>query len=287
MEAILTMAKSVNLVSPLLSGIKDERFFFSYGEEIVDVSSFDTSYWMAGAFAVKLREAGLAQNLCSPGSEWLSELPIELTGRTISEGNLDALESVSGEVWLKPSEAKIADLPAGKYVYSQVRDVFAKNDFSNNISLQWTHDIIRMNYEHRFFVLDGEILTGSPYLVDGMGYHKGIDTSKQHDAKEFAQFVLDNIDTPIAFTLDVAFDMDKERWLVIEGNRAWSSGLYGCDPQLALQSIKASCHSDDPLWAWKPDRHIEDISKTYTPLVVSKLEMLDQLTGCLEFIGRN
>jgi hypothetical protein len=271
-KAVLAMGDSTRLVETLSKGLNGRKLFFSYGEEIPDLTAYDTSYWMGGAYAAKLQNIGLATNLCSPGANWLPSLDADIAGRKIFSGTVSELPHTVNRIWVKPSEAKIVDFPAGLYTYKEVENIFARNDFSDDISLQWTHDIMDINYEHRFFVADGEAVTGSPYLVDGKGYHENIDRSHMPEAALFAQEVLtyDPNNMPSAFTLDVGLNQRTGKWFVVEGNRAWSSGFYGCNPSLALDVIDSSCAYSGEQWQWKPDEHLAKLSKTFTPLRISE-----------------
>lgn len=279
-RAILTMGKSTQLVAPILNGSKELGIdlFFSFGESIPDLCAYDdVSYWMAGAYALKLQQAGLAKGLSSPGAEWLPQLPIVLLGRSIQSGTLNDLRNVDGKVWVKPSEAKVIDLPAGLYSADEVEAIFAANGFTDGIHLQWTHDVLNLDFEHRFFVADSQVVTGSPYKVAGKGFGPDIDFSQMEAASEFAQHTLDALreNAPAAFTLDVAWDMDSKEWLVVEGNRAWSSGFYGADAGAALDVVRYSCNNTNPLWAWKPDEHLMQLSREYTPLRITSTQMED------------
>jgi hypothetical protein len=282
-NAILTMARSSRIVEPLTKGITNQRLFFSYGQTIPELSDFTTSYWMGGAFALKLRRIGLASRLVSPGATWLPELPVSLTGRTIHEGTLEAFLAYDVPAWVKPSEAKIVSIPAGMYSPAQIQEKFRAENFTHAISLQWTETVMSMNYEHRFFVADSKVITGSPYLVNGVGYHSGISYARYDEAKAFAQHVLDEVETPPAFTLDVAFDERTEKWVVIEGNRAWSSGFYGADPVAALETVRLSCNHEGDDWLWQPDEHILQLDMEQTQLVVVPVKDIEAQTDVLEF----
>jgi hypothetical protein len=227
---------------------------------------------MGGLYAAKLRQIGLAPNLCSPGAKWLPSLDRSITGREVLEGRITGLSDTVGQLWVKPSEAKISTIPAGLYSYDKLKQLFEEGEFSLAISLQWTHDVLDINYEHRFFVAEGQITTGSPYLVDGRGYSLDIDTSHMQAAQEFAEYVLlsDPTNMPSAFTLDVGLDVATNKWLVIEANRAWSSGLYGCDPTAASDVIEYSCSAAiADKWQWKPDSHLTKLVKELEPLTIA------------------
>lgn len=271
-KAILAIGDSTRLVTPHVGGLNGRELFFSYGKEIPDLSSYDVSYWMGGLYALQLQNIGLAQSLCSPGADWLPRLDEGLSGRKIYSGVVSDLQEFSGELFVKPSEAKVRALPAGFYTAERVAAIFAENGFTDDISLQWTTHRMQINYEHRFFVANGEIITGSVYLVNGrVGWGDGIDTTRFDDAKAFANFVLTSAaeTMPPAFTLDVGLNEETGKWFVIEANRAWSSGLYGSDPALVLDVVEESCSYAEEKWQWIPDAHLVQIAKTVKPIVIS------------------
>ena len=258
-KALLAMGDTARLVESLFTSTDPRELFFSYGDTIPDLSAYETSYWMGGRYAAKLRHIGLATSLCSPGAKWLPSLDRTIAGREVTEGTLGDLSNTVGKLWVKPSEAKIPTIPAGLYSYEELKDLFTAGGFSSNISLQWTHEVLNINYEHRFFVAEGQVITGSPYLVDGKGYRTDIDTSRMSAAQAFAEHVLasDAKNMPPAFTLDVGLNVATNKWFVIEANRAWSSGLYGCDPTAASDVIEYACSSAiESRWQWKPDTHL-------------------------------
>ena len=83
---------------------------------------------------------------------------------------------------------------------------------------------------------------------------------------EFASEVAAQVPGPRAYTLDVAWDVTRRRWLVVEGNRAWSSGLYLCDPAVALTVIAVATGGTDRAWLWRPDEAVVRAQTTWEPL---------------------
>lgn len=283
-KAVLTVAHSVNLVQSISKGITDRELFFSYGDVIPDLTNYDTIYWMGGLYAAQLQELGFAAQLCSPGSAWLAELNPEFTGRKITATTFKEMPEFSDRMWVKPAEAKVKSLALGRYSYSELKDIFLTNSLSGDIHLQWTDSFLNLDYEHRFFIRNGEVIAGSPYLVKGVGFHPGIDSSELFNAQEFAQHVeTSNVgDTPPAYVLDVALDMDRNEWLVVEANRAWSSGFYGCDPMEALKAVETSCSYKEDRWAWRSDPHLKALVKDMTPMQIVSAE--EDHTGFVRYV---
>jgi hypothetical protein len=281
-RALLTMGDSTRLVEPFLPGLTSHDLFFSYGKTVPDLSSYKTvSYWMGGAYALELKNVGLAQNLCSPGPLWLPDLPFDLVSRKIYSGVIEELKRFSGDVWAKPSEAKVPCFPAAKYSYAELSKIFAENNLVPNLSIQWTPDILPIDFEHRFFVADNQIITGSPYKVHGIGFGKDIDFSEYLAAKEFAAEVLTNADNPPAFTLDVGMNTETGKWITIEGNRAWSSGIYGSNAEAAITVVDYSCSYAEDKWQWTPDFQLIESGKKWERLTV--LPIAEEAIGFYKF----
>lgn len=258
-ENILSIGHSVNLVTNFISGLGDRELYFSYGKHIPDtLVPENTVLWMGGIHAFRAQQLGFGKHLTSPGSDWLPNLPKEFLGRVIRETQLQQLDEYENALWVKPSEAKVDNLKPGVYTYAQLQKKLTENLVSGKVSIQYTSTVLQPNWEHRFFVMDGKIMTGSPYSVDGIGYHKSISWSKYAEAEAFLEtFLQAKIPQPYAVTIDVGYNMETDRWFVVEANRPWSSGMYGADPKHFLAVVEASQHPDDPQWTWKPDVHLQ------------------------------
>jgi hypothetical protein len=84
----------------------------------------------------------------------------------------------------------------------------------------------------------------SPYLRDGVlardsGY--AADAAELARATRFTERVLAAAgpQTPRAIVIDVG-ELAGGGLAVVEANGAWGSGIYGCDPELALDVIHAA-----------------------------------------------
>lgn len=253
-KAFTAVAESSRFASWFVPGLGDRDFFLSYGVVAADVSSYEiTSYWMAGGFAARFQRAGLARDLTAPGQAWLSGVDIALTGREIVTGDFSAMpEGVS--LWAKPAEAKIDAMVAGLYTKADVESIIHQVSVPANTQFQWTESILKINHEHRFYVLDDTIVTGSPYLIDGVVYHRDIPSPFYEDAKKFAEYALKELgeNRPPAFTLDVGRNELTGSWIIIESNPAWSSGIYGADPGIVIDVLETACNGTDAKWRWIP-----------------------------------
>ena len=253
-KAFVAVSESYQLASHFLPGQADRDFYLSYSHEFPDLSDYEiTSYWMAGGYAARMHRAGLASSLAAPGQSWLSSVDKSLTRRKIVTG---AVSMMPEDVLLfaKPAESKIDAILAGKYRKSEIEEICARDGISSNQQFQWSESILKMNHEHRFFVAHGKVVTGSPYLIDGVVYHPGLVSPYFTDALKAAESILTELgeNQPPAFTLDVARDETSEAWLIVEANPAWSSGIYGCDPSLVIDVLEVACNNTEDRWMWAP-----------------------------------
>lgn len=232
------------------------QYWFSYGNSIPFIDE-PKMFWGAGGFIAGLIKSGIANEFSSAGKQWLPSLPENFLGREIFEGNLEYFfQKVDSEqVWLKPSEAKISDIKPGLWNIDQLFKISKIHPEYVNFSYQWTKTILPLNYEHRFYILDGKVLTGSPYLIDGIVYSSKMSWFKYADALNFAQKVVTELQDaqPVSYVLDVGFDQKKEKWVVIEANRTWSSGVYGSEQNKVCQALEISQKETSSQWLWKPD----------------------------------
>lgn len=254
---ILIVSRGIRAMGQFTALVDDPTFdlWFSYGENIPQLHD-DFLFWGAGKFALGLKRLDPKRHFSSPGADWLSKIPLEFSSREIvSESFSDAISHLPEQVWFKLAELK-HDLVSPR--------AYSRNDLINlsdslpelgETQVQWTTSQLRLNFEHRFFIVDGEPLTGSPYLVDGLVDFSRNEAWRRFDeALGFAKLAARELAhmSPRAYTLDVALNEDSNEWLIVEGNRSWSSGLYGSDVKLALESIRVSLGSDDD-WQWEPD----------------------------------
>lgn len=275
-QAFIVMAETSRFASRLLPGAGNRDFFLSYGAAVPDVSEYDlVSYWSAGGYSARLRRIGLAGDLAAPGQSWLSTVDPELTGRQIVTGRLS--EMPEGKLlFAKPAEAKIDAMIAGKYTAAAVRLICETERVPENTLFQWTENVLSINHEHRFYVCNGEIRTGSPYLIDGIVYHDDM-ISPYYDqalkaAKEAVHVLGDN--QPPAYTLDMGRNEVTGEWIIIEANPAWSSGIYGCDPVEVINVLDVACNSSDDRWRWEPAQYLVDRA-----FAVPALEVVDPEDG--------
>ncbi|HEY0093687.1 MAG TPA: ATP-grasp domain-containing protein, partial [Archangium sp.] len=93
--------------------------------------------------------------------------------------------------------------------------------------------------EYRCFVLEGQVVTASPYAWMGEREEHSHAAFELEAARAFATEVLARAGEsfPPAVVLDVG-RIEGRGWAVVELNPAWSSGLYACDPASVLRVLQ-------------------------------------------------
>lgn len=265
------MAQTARYAQRFAPGVGDRDFFLSYGLAVPEAHDYDlVSFWAAGGYAARLRRIGLADGFTAPGQAWLSTVDPSLTGREIVTGGLELMpEDVP--FWGKPAEAKINAMVAGKYTAADVRIICNEYNVPDDTLFQWTESFLSLNFEHRFYVCDGEVVTGSPYLIDGEISFEGPFAYRHYDeAFEAAQTAVKELgdNQCRAYTLDMGLDTEKGKWIIIEANPAWSSGIYGCDPTKVIDVLDIACNTFDPQWRWEPARYLVEQAEKHSLLNV-------------------
>lgn len=247
---LVVMWHTSAILPRFIEGVGERDLYLAYGEEVPD---FDACYWMSGRYAARRYVSGIPETLIAPGPHWLGTVDEALLGRKIHITPLEDLPTgVLGHI--KPAQVKVNDLPAGIYFSEHYRDIANDLGVDPSSLTQWTDTLLELNHEHRFYALDGQVVTGSPYLVDGQVYVPGFDSAMSKDAEAFARDALAHLgdNAPPAFTLDVGFDQVSRSWVIVEANPAWSSGMYGANMAAVVATIDRAC-AFDARWAWKPD----------------------------------
>lgn len=236
-----------------------------HGAAVPAVTRPRTAWWVATAHAARLLEAGVRLELeCTPAG-WVAALPHELTKRRVHVTTVGEALRHDGDVpargFVKPSRAKLAELPAGWYDdVPGALTAAAAEGVAHDTVLEVTADRLRLEVEWRSFVLDGDAGRPSPYLIRGKSWEpdfdarQDVDTGSAHAfAREVAAELHRQGSTPNAWVLDVAEDHNGEM-LVVESNAAWASGAYGCGlRRVADAAAAASTPPADRRFLWTPD----------------------------------
>lgn len=262
MKAFVVVTESAWMAERFTAGLNGRQMFLSYAHEFPDLSAYDTSsMWLAGGYAARLHRIGLAGSLMAPGQDWLSTVDSSLVGREIVTQPLSAMP-YGIQLFAKPAEAKIDAIKAGLYKREYIDTVYQEQDIPVDTLLQWTTTLMDMNHEHRFFIANREVMTGSPYLIDGQVYDGYMTSPRYEEAVKFAEFAVKELgeNQPPAYTLDVAFDEKSGKWIIVEANPAWSSGIYGADPSSMIDVLDIACNNTDLRWTWKPAEYLMNMA---------------------------
>jgi hypothetical protein len=166
----------------------------------------------------------------------LVKLPRELRHRKVAITTLSDARTHTAPQFVKPADGKVFE----PKVYATGDDLPSVEQIGD-IKVLVSEPVTFVN-EVRCFVLEGEVLSASPYwrndalaqAADGSWPFEG---NEESEALSFARQVLmhPKVSSPTAFVLDVGLTLEYG-WAVIEGNPCWGAGLYGCDASAALQA---------------------------------------------------
>lgn len=229
-------------------------------------------WWMPCEHAARLLRAGIDLNLSAPGPNWLPTVPDSMLGRNIWVGT--AAELAEGMFdgpmlrWIRPGFVKLAesklDPPAQWCGYAREQGTVIMETNPPDTVVQVADKFIPFDIEWRAYVINGEVVTSSPYLVDGATWDETMmDDPFLAATPPFAREVAAEMAgrSPAAYTLDVGLAHDD--WFVVEANPVWSSGTYGCDPAAVVEALLAA---NEPDWAWNPCPSLTAYAERVAPL---------------------
>lgn len=198
--------------------------------------------------------------LVSAGPYWLSGVDQDLTGRAVVAATVSDLAAGLVDVpergFCKPAEVKSDRVPAGwRSVAGFVRDAGEYLDPETVVEVSDTW--LDLAAEYRVFVLGGEPVAVSPYLMGGVLWHEGMAGPEAGSAVGFVREALEQVGAgsgfPDAFVMDVGVT-GAGRWVVVESNPVWSSAFYGADMGPVVDTVLAgSCGDAGGRWGWTPD----------------------------------
>lgn len=188
----------------------------------------------------------LGRVLLEPALDWLPNLSDTFLKRKVRFAPLGEARLLTGPAFVKPAEDK--QFPAK--VYARGSDLPPDPALSDAMAVLISEPV-EWEVEYRCFVLDGEVVTLSPYWRTGRLSRTPdgrwpCDPSEAREASDFAGALLDSvgITAPPAVVLDVG-RIAERGWAVVEANPAWASALYGCEPEQVLPVVARACLSKD------------------------------------------
>ncbi len=189
----------------------------------------------AEAFFAPLIAQRLGCALIDPPEDWLPRLPYGYRQRDVSRSTLADARSLTRPTFVKPPNDK--SFPARVYLSGDS----LPSEFDGMMTVLLAEPVTWKN-EYRCFVLDGNVLTLSPYIIDGdLAELTGFVAPEEElaAARCFAQSVAADplANLPAAVALDIGV-IEGRGWAVVEANGAWGSGIYGCDPDAVLDVLK-------------------------------------------------
>jgi len=162
---------------------------------------------------------------------WLTTLPREFLGRIIRVEKLSEARRRQEPVFVKPTvdkqfEAKVYD-PRDELVAP-----FVDGDPDVLVSGR-----VQFNIETRVFCLPSGMVTGSVYERDG-ALNPDVLGEFLPPVREVIGALQHGGHLPAPTVVDVG-RLTNGKWVVIEANPAWGSGLYACDPHGVLRVLTA------------------------------------------------
>jgi hypothetical protein len=217
----------------------DESPKLKPGDEIVFYGGTD----VARDVAARLRLA-----LLEPPLDLLAKLPLAFRQRAVEYCRFSDLQKLNKPTFVKPADALNKVFDAG--IYANVRDIRASKGVAPDTPVLIAEPVEWLA-EFRCFVLEGKVVTSSPYLSFGRPVWQpyGQGGEKATESKSVLTFfdrLLSQAKAllPPAFVVDIGLIEDRG-WAVVEFNPAWCSGLLGADPKRILAVLRRACLNAD------------------------------------------
>jgi hypothetical protein len=195
--------------------------------------------------------------------DWLTTLPPEYLRRGVHYAALGEARAHAGPAFFKPADDKC--FRAG--VYPSGADLPASDLLPADTPVLLAEPVV-WEVEYRCFVLDRAVATLSPYWRHGelAQAEDGSWPALPEEVEEVGVFCTGvladaRVRVPPAVVVDVGRIADRG-WAILEANAAWSSGIYGCDPNRVLPVLKQATMRQEELTeedrAWVVARNYEN-----------------------------
>lgn len=206
---------------------------------------------------IEVIAASLHLSLLDAPFDWLLHLPPRYRKRSIELSTLGAARVISQPTFVKPADGRKGF--EGKVYVSGAH--LPSSDILPDTTPVLMAEPVRWEVEFRCFLLEREVMTISPYILQGKlaltetGTWEASPTEYKQ-AQAFLETMLadQTVPLPPAIVIDVG-KIQKRGWAVLEANAAWGAGLYGCDPASVLSVLARAClrreqlTEDDARWA--------------------------------------
>lgn len=194
--------------------------------------------------------------LLEPPFDLLARLPERLRLRPVEAARFADLARLRAPTFVKPADPLDKWFDAG--VYGDARDIRTKGHDRPDAPVL-VAGAVSWAAELRYWVLEGTVVAGSPYLSFGRpnwspGCSPGVPKAGLRTA-EAAVAALGR-DLPPAVVIDVGA-VEERGWAVVEFNPVWCAGLLGADPAAVLPALrratrpKVGLTDADRRWAFR------------------------------------
>lgn len=205
----------------------------------VGLETSDACLYSSPLFAARVAQlTGLS--FPEPPDDWLANLPLDLVQRKIESTSLGLARECTKRAFYKPAAFKTFKAA----VYESGAELPTESDADGTTPVLIS-EIVHWESEFRFFLLDGQVITGSVYFRNGQSAQVGDDWPASEDEFEQAALVARRAFQALPQSLHRSIVIDTgfirgAGWAVIEANPSWGSGLYGSDANLVLDVIQAA-----------------------------------------------
>lgn len=183
--------------------------------------------------------------LLEPSFDWLANLPRRYLHRHVGRTNLASLDIIEFPAFVKPADDKCFEAR----VYNDIDDIPIEEERPERIPVLYANPV-EWDLEIRAFVIDGSVETTSLYSIEGefttdVGDEERLRRALKEAQTFLEQFVADDaVSLPPSVVIDVG-RLSSGKWAVVESNPVWSSGIYDCDPTVALDAVEWACVPGD------------------------------------------
>jgi len=176
--------------------------------------------------------------LLEPTFDLLTRVPERFLRRQVEAATFGALDRLAGRTFVKPADPLDKWFDAG--VYSDVGAIRTRNQLRPDAPVLLSEPV-EWSVEFRYFVLDGRVVAGSPYVAYGRPAWRWR-PGRAADVPTAGRVVVEGVcaamegELPPAFVLDVG-RIDDRGWAVVEFNPVWSAGLLNADAAAVLPAL--------------------------------------------------
>lgn len=172
--------------------------------------------------------------------DWLSRVPSEYLHRKVEFMTLGEAKKLTKRRFIKPADDKV--FTAKEYSPGQLITPVDVPDSTPTL----VSEIVQFDLEYRCFANEGKVYTWSNYVCyDNLAdprYWKMVPADTVLLPHEVVNDLLHK--HPELGTTPSVIDVGRipgKGYAIIETNPAWASGLYGCEPDLALLIMQLAC----------------------------------------------